>query len=72
MREFTMILTEQADRVITNTPNQPNDLNPLSWQVINETDSVLDLARMGVRVRTRSSCSVRIIVNSLMWRTSLA
>ena len=45
MREFTMILTEQDDRVLTITLNRPDDLNPLSWQVLNEIDSVLDRAR---------------------------
>ena len=45
MSEFTMILTEQDDRVLTITLNRPDDLNPLSWQVLNEIDSVLDRAR---------------------------
>ena len=45
MSEFTMILTEQDDRVLTITLNRPDDLNPLSWQVLNEVDSVLDRAR---------------------------
>ena len=45
MSEFTMILTEQDDRVLTITLNRPDDLNPLSWQVLNEIDSVLDCAR---------------------------
>ena len=44
MSEFTMILTEQDDRVLTITLNRPDDLNPLSWQVLNEIDSVLDRA----------------------------
>ena len=45
MSDFTMILTEQDDRVLTITLNRPDDLNPLSWQVLNEIDSVLDRAR---------------------------
>ena len=45
MSEFTMILTEQDDRVLTITLNRPDDLNPVSWQVLNEIDSVLDRAR---------------------------
>ena len=45
MSEFTMILTEQDDRVLTITLNRPDDLNPLSWQVLNEIDRVLDRAR---------------------------
>jgi enoyl-CoA hydratase len=37
-----MILVSQVDRVCTITLNRPDDLNPLSWQVLNEIKVVLD------------------------------
>jgi enoyl-CoA hydratase len=37
-----MILSSQIDRVCTITLNRPDDLNPLSWQVLGEIKDVLD------------------------------
>ncbi len=42
MTSPSTILTSQADRVCTITLNRPDDLNPLSWQLLNEIASVLD------------------------------
>lgn len=42
MSEASMIVTSQLDRVLTITLDRPNDLNPLSWQVLNEIAGVLD------------------------------
>ena len=44
MRDPAMIITTQDDRVLTITLNRPDDLNPLSWQVLNEIADVLDNA----------------------------
>ena len=44
MSDPAMIITTQDDRVLTITLNRPNDLNPLSWQVLNEIADVLDNA----------------------------
>ncbi len=42
MSGHTMILTSQSDRVRTITLNRPDDLNPLSWQVLNEIAQELE------------------------------
>lgn len=42
MSDPVMITTTQDDRVLTITLNRPDDLNPLSWQVLNEIANVLD------------------------------
>ena len=44
MSDPAMIITTQDDRVLTITLNRPEDLNPLSWQVLNEIADVLDKA----------------------------
>ena len=44
MSDPAMIITTQDDRVLTITLNRPDDLNPLSWQVLNEIADVLDNA----------------------------
>lgn len=42
MSDPVMITTTQDERVLTITLNRPDDLNPLSWQVLNEIADVLD------------------------------
>jgi enoyl-CoA hydratase len=42
MSKHSMILSSQIDRVCTITLNRPDDLNPLSWQVLGEIKDVLD------------------------------
>ena len=44
MSEASMILTSQTDRILNITLNRPDDLNPLSWQVLNEISNALDSA----------------------------
>ncbi|WP_435219403.1 enoyl-CoA hydratase/isomerase family protein [Luminiphilus sp. nBUS_07] len=42
MSKHYMILASQEGRVCTITLNRPDDLNPLSWQVLGEIENVLD------------------------------
>ncbi len=42
MSKHSMILASQEGRVCTITLNRPDDLNPLSWQVLGEIENVLD------------------------------
>jgi enoyl-CoA hydratase len=40
-----MVVTSQSGRVLTLTLNRPDDLNPLSWQVLNKLWAALEVAR---------------------------
>ncbi len=42
MSKHSMILASQEGRVCTITLNRPDDLNPLSWQVLGEIENALD------------------------------
>ena len=44
MSEPSMILTSQTDRILNITLNRPDDLNPLSWLVLDEISNALDSA----------------------------
>ena len=45
MNDASMVVTSQSGRVLTLTLNRPDDLNPLSWQVLNELWAALEVAR---------------------------
>jgi len=45
MNDASMLVNSQSGRVLTLTLNRPDDLNPLSWQVLNELWAALEVAR---------------------------
>lgn len=45
MNDASMVVTSRSGRVLTLTLNRPDDLNPLSWQVLNKLWAALEVAR---------------------------
>ena len=45
MNDASMVVTSQSDRVLNITLNRPDDLNPLSWEVLNALWAALEVAR---------------------------